>query len=120
GEGASGARFFRAVLAERDHGPAARGGVRAERRVRIDRHGVRDALEERQVVQRIAVEPALVIVEAAAAAREPLLDAPDLPLPEAGRAPGLPGEGPVHFLDVRRDEVLDPELARDGLGDEAV
>ena len=38
-----------------------------QRRVGIDRHGMRHEVEERQVVQRIAVEPALVVGEPVAA-----------------------------------------------------
>ena len=77
-------------------------------------------LEEGHVVQRVAVEPAFAVAEAAAEAGEPLVDARDLALAEARGSARLPGEVSADLLEVGRDQVLDAELPRDGRGDEAV
>ena len=96
------------------------GGVGPQGGVGIDRHGMRHALEQRQVVQRIAVEPALVVGEPVAALREPLVHALDLALPEGGRAARLSSEDAVDLLDVGGDQRGHAQLGGDGLRDEAV
>src|SRR3954471_10376064 len=99
--------------------PAARSDV-AKGVVRIHRHRMRHALQQRQVVVGIAVEPALVIREARAALREPFVHAAVLAFAEGGRTARLAGEAAIDLLDVGREQVRHAELARDGRGDEAV
>jgi hypothetical protein len=79
-----------------------------------------DALEQRQVVERVAVEPALVVGKALAAPGQPLVHAADLALAEGGRAARLAREGAVGLLDVGGEEVPHAQLGGDRGGDEAV
>src|SRR3990170_1796981 len=110
-----------AILAQRDHRPAAPRRIGGERRVGVDGDGVAHTREQRQVVVRVAVEAAVrEVLEAPAEAREPLVDAPQLALAEARRAGEPPGEAPGDALGLGGDEVRHAELARDRRGDEAV
>src|SRR5258706_2356356 len=110
----SGGREGWSAIAKADDGPAAAGGVRGQRGVGIDRDRMGHALEQRQVVEGIAVEPALVVAEAVPARGEPFVHPLDLALAEGRRAARLAGEDAVDLLDVGRDEVRHAQLGRDG------
>src|SRR5258705_13826626 len=67
-----------------DHFPPPLLRVSQQRRIGIDGHRMVHALEERHVVQRVAVEPAFEVREALALPGEPLGHARDLSLAKAG------------------------------------
>src|SRR5258708_30229043 len=115
----SGGREEESAIAQADDGPAAAGGVRGERRVGIDRDRMGDLLEQRQVVQRIAIEPALVVGEAMALRREPFVHPLDLSLAKRRSAARLGGEDAVDLLDVGGDKGRAAQLGGDRRGDEA-
>src|SRR5262245_5004385 len=107
--------------AQRKDWPAARLGDAAKRLVGIDRDRPRHALEQRQVVVRVAVEPApLKARERLADPGQPLLDPRDLAVAEARDARDFPGEAAGADLGLGRDEMRDAELARDRRRDERV
>src|SRR6185312_15840021 len=110
----------RATLPQRDDGPSVLLCMCAQRGVRIHGDGVGHPREERQVVQRVAVEPALAAAQVAAAGSEPLVYALDLSLAEGGRAARLSREEAPLLLDVGGDERGHAQLVGDGPGDESV
>lgn len=109
------------MLSQADDRPAAFARVALEGRIGVHRHRVGDLGQQRQVVERIAVEPAAreampVVTEAA----EPGLDAGDLAFAEAGDAADAAGEPAIRLLRLGGDQVGDAEHAGDRRGDEAV
>ena len=89
--------------------------------VGVDGDRVADAREQRQVVERIAVEPAAFEVAPPETHRfEPVLDAGDLALAEGRGAAGFSGELAVFLCRNRGDQVRNAEFKADRAGDEAV
>jgi hypothetical protein len=108
-------------IAQADPQPVTLGGDTGQRGVGIDRNRVRDLFQQRQVVVRVAVEPALHEAAQPEAERfEPGVDALDLAFAERGGAARLSGEAAVLLRGDGRDQVRDAELAGDRSGDEAV
>src|SRR5688500_8963304 len=96
----------RAILPERYALPAAARGFARERLVGVHGHGPRDALEERQVVMRVAVAARrLELRQAAADAREPLVQAHELAFAEARGAGDAAGIAAPAHLGLGGDQV---------------
>ena len=109
------------VLSQADDRPAVLAGMAFERRIRVNRHRIADLAQQRQVVERIAVEPAAAeAVPVVAEAGQPGFHPCDLALAEAGDARHAAGERAARPLRLGSDQVGDAELAGDGRGDEAV
>src|SRR5690606_1730664 len=83
-------------LTQADDAPAALLGNFPQGRVWVHRHRMRDALEQRQVVARIAVE--IGAFEAMSGFFQPALDARDLAFLEAWRVGQTAGVAPVLHL----------------------
>ncbi len=71
---------------------------------------MRDELEQRQIVMRVAVEPR--IRERAAVNGHPLAQPCDLARPETRLAGDLAGETPITFLGFGGDQMRDAEFSR--------
>ena len=100
-------RRARSLVGQRDDRPPVPLRMPAQGLVRIDGHRVRDALEQRQVVQRVAVEPRLgERSERPAPLREPRLEALHLALAKARGAGHPAGELAVALLGLGRDQML--------------
>src|SRR5262245_36877805 len=109
------------VSMQADDGPAAARGMGAQRVVRVHRHRMGHTVEERQIVERVAVEPRLGKGrERAPAPRQPRVEAGDLALAEARNAGDRAGKFAVALLGLGGDQLRDAELARDRRGNEAV
>src|SRR5262249_7826200 len=109
------------VSLETHDGPAARERLAPQDLVGVDGDRIRDALEQRQIVARIAVEPACP--EGSKVQRvlaEPFEQALDLALAEARRPVGPSRKSSVLDLELGREQVVQAELARDRRRDERV
>src|SRR4029453_16469974 len=89
------------------HGPAAAQGHAVEAGVGVDGDGVADEVEEREVGDRVGVEPALGEVDALLL--DEVLEPVDLALFEADRLDDATGEAAVLDLEAGVEEVLDAE-----------
>ena len=91
--------------------PAVRTRVRVQRRVRIDRHRMGHPAEQRQIVQRVAVEGgAAEAAEIQPQLFQPAFDAFDLALAEGRRAARLAGEFAVLLRGNGGDQMLDASV----------
>lgn len=102
-------------------GPALNRCVHCEAWARVDGDRMFDGGEERDVVVRVGVEPRLGEVAVLEAARaQPVVQVDELARAVARDAVDAAGVAAVLDLGFGGDQVLDPELARDRGGDEAV
>src|SRR5712671_1788975 len=108
-------------LPQTDYRPAVFLRMRAQRRIGIDCDRVGNALEQCQVVQRIAVKPAWRNrLKRLPLGSEPLLDAPDFALAETRRASDFAGKFSAGVRRLGRDQVIDAEFACNRRGHETV
>lgn len=98
--------------------PAAFFRLGAQARIGVDGHRPADLLQQRQVVQRVAIEAGAFQVQAVLV--EPALQANHLAALEAGHVEGLPGVAAVAHLALGGNQGLHPESFGDRAGDEAV
>ena len=90
--------------------PAAARGLARQGLVGIHSDRARNALEQRQVVVRVAVAGALREVgEAAAETGQPVVQTAHLALAERGQPGDPPGEAAIALLGLGGDEMLDAE-----------
>src|SRR5215472_5109219 len=108
-------------LPDLNHGPPFFPGQAGEGRIGIDSDRVRHPRQQRNVVARVAVEPAFAECrECSAALREPGIETRDLAFAHIGHALDLPGVAAGLHLRLGGDEVVDTQLGGDGCGEKAV
>jgi hypothetical protein len=118
---AAGIAAAASVSAQAEHRPAALFGAGFQGGIRVDGNRVMHDFQQRQVIQRIAVEPAFADIGPAFTARcQPFIQAADFAFLERGQTERAAGEFTVKLFRFGGDQKGHAKMRGDRGGDKAV